>query len=397
MSDGQALQRRKILIITYEFPPVGGGTGKFALSTAQALQRIGFEVAVLTSKFKNQPREDDVDGIRTLRIPVFRRFLNYANALEVLSFGVSGMLSTRWILERFRPELIVCCHSIPSGLIALHTLKRHRIPFLTLLRGQDVPGYPEPSRWMHTLAWPVNRYIWRKTHLLIANSRGLADLAHESAPGLPIEVVNNGVDMEIYRPPREPRTAGTRPVRVVYVGRLVRYKRLPKLIEAWAKVEKASPGSAELAIAGFGPEQPKMEELAAKLDLTHGVKFLGRLDQSKVIETLQAADIFISLAEMEGLPNSVLEAMSCALPTVLSDIGPHRELIEDPKAGLFCDGGDAASVADALLDLIRQPEHRAGFGRAARAIIEKRFAWDHVTRQLASHFPGRDSPDPEAA
>ena len=76
MSDGQALQRRKILIITYEFPPVGGGTGKFALSTAQALQTIGFEVAVLTSKFKNQPREEDVDGIRTLRIPVFRRFLN---------------------------------------------------------------------------------------------------------------------------------------------------------------------------------------------------------------------------------------------------------------------------------------------------------------------------------
>ena len=128
------------------------------------------------------------------------------------------MLSTRWILERFRPELMVCCHSIPSGLIALHTLKRHRIPFLTLLRGQDVPGYPEPSRWMHTLAWPVNRYIWRKSHRLIANSKGLADLAHESAPGLRIDVVNNGVNMELYRPPREPRTAGTRPVRVVYVA-----------------------------------------------------------------------------------------------------------------------------------------------------------------------------------
>src|SRR2546430_14512839 len=94
----------KILLISYEYPPLGGGTGKAAMNTARELRRMGYEVAVLTSKFQNQPAEETIDGIRIFRIRVLRRHLNYANAIEVLSFAVAGLFANGKILKEFRPD-----------------------------------------------------------------------------------------------------------------------------------------------------------------------------------------------------------------------------------------------------------------------------------------------------
>jgi glycosyltransferase involved in cell wall biosynthesis len=79
--------------------------------------------------------------------------------------------------------------------------------------------------------------------------------------------------------------------------------------------------------------------------------------------------------------------MACGLPTVLSDIGPHRELIADPPAGLLCDGADPVSVAESIIALVADPARRIELGRTARRTVETRFAWPTVTAQLAALFP----------
>ena len=123
------------------------------------------------------------------------------------------------------------------------------------------------------------------------------------------------------------------------------------------------------------------------MNIASKVRFLGRLDEEQVIAALHEADVVVNVSEMEGLPNAVLEAMSCGLPTVLSDIGPHRELIGGNQAGLLCDGSDPHNIAEALRRLRDLPELRAELGRAARRIVEEKFTWDQVTRRLIAIFP----------
>lgn len=376
---------KKILLITYEYPPLGGGTGKAARNTAIHLARMGYEASILTSAFEDLPREEMDLGVRVVRIPVKRRYLNYANAVEVLSFAGSGVLRAAKLAETFRPDLCLAYHTIPSGIVAWRIARRMGVPYFALLRGQDVPGYPEMKPWMHALAWPVTSFLWKRALRVVANSEGLADLAHRSAPDLRIDVVRNGIDLDLYCPPAggRARRAG---MRVLYTGRLVRKKRIRELVEAFAILRRNHPDS-ELLIAGFGPEREPLEALAAERGVADRVRFLGRLDEAAIVEALQSADIFVNPSEGEGLPNAVLEAMACALPVVLSDIGPHRELIGDGEAGLLCNG-DAPSIAEALGRLAASPEMRERMGAAARQIVEREFGWSEMTKRLVELFPG---------
>lgn len=373
----------KILLITYEYPPVGGGTGKAAMNTARALARLGHEPAILTSRFKSQAAEERDGDVAIYRIPVLRRHVNYASAVEVLSFAASGLWYAKRIASRFLPDLTLAYLTIPCAIVSRRFQSLCGAPYFALLRGQDVPGYPQPSRRMHAMAWPVTSRLWRGAARVVANSDGLADLAREAAPWLKVGVVRNGIDLDLYRP--APRTA--RPARSLYVGRLVRHKRLRELILAWADARPKLPAGAELAFAGHGPERPILEKLAIDLGLDDSVRFLGRLDEPQVIQALQSSNLFINLSEGEGLPNAVIEAMACGLPTLLSDIPPHRELITDGVEGALVPGDDVSAISGALTRLLNADPSLEAMGRAARAKVERDFGWDAATRRLADLFP----------
>ncbi len=397
------MKPRKLLLIAYEYPPLGGGTGRAVLNTSRALQAMGHEVAILTSKFKDQPAQEVSEGISIFRIPVLRRHLNYANALEVLSFAVSGIFAAREILKKFHPELVLAYSTIPSGIVAREMLRGAKIPYLTLLRGQDVPGHPETQRWMHALAAPVTANVWRRSARIIANSEGLAELARQFAPDLKIEVVPNGVNLDVYRMAQPPSavegsdssitgegagaTSSERRVfRLVYTGRLVRQKRLRELIQALPLILRETSAKIELCIAGFGPERSILEKLAAELGVAPHIRFLGRIEESEVVRLLQSADVFVNLSRGEGMPNAVLEAMACGTAVVLSDIKPHRELISDGEGGILCDGGNPAGIAQAILKLIASPESRRELGGKGRKRVEEEFSWSAATGKLTDLF-----------
>lgn len=376
---------RRILLVTYEYPPVGGGMGKAARNITRTLAGHGHDVAVLTSRFGNQPAMEREQGVLVLRIPVLRRHINFASAYEVLSFAASGLLRTGWITRRFRPDLVLAFLTIPSGIVAEGISRLTGAPWICYLRGQDVPGYPDTPRWMHRLAWPVTWYLWKRAARVFANSAGLAGLAHQSSPALAINIVPNGIDVERYRPHSGKR--GRVKTVVLFTGRLVRFKRLRQLIEAWAEVADTASGPVELWLAGYGPERSILRHRARELGIVESVRFLGRLEEDRLIRALQCADIFVSPSEGEGLPNAVLEAMACGLPVVLSDIGPHRELLVDEKGGVLCGEGTPDEIAGALLDLVEDRELRQRLGCEAREVVRERFSWDMAVRELETHFP----------
>jgi glycosyltransferase involved in cell wall biosynthesis len=163
----------------------------------------------------------------------------------------------------------------------------------------------------------------------------------------------------------------------VFVGRIDTQKELPWLVGAFALVVRDRP-DAVLALIGDGPLRAEIGQLVRKLGLENNVIFAGRLDSKGVLRWLQAGDVFTLISAVEGLPCSVLEAMSTGLPSVLSDIPAHTQLVEHEVHGLITELGNQESIALGLLRMLADPELRARLGTAARCRMIEQYSTSQV-------------------
>jgi glycosyltransferase involved in cell wall biosynthesis len=127
------------------------------------------------------------------------------------------------------------------------------------------------------------------------------------------------------------------------------------------------------AAINFRREQERKIEV---FNLQTKITFTGRVDN--VHEYLRASDVFILPSESEGLPNSVLEAMACGLPPIMSDIpGISRDVIRSQEEGSVVSERTAEAFSEAILDLLADESRRQKIGKAARSRIVDNFSLAH--------------------
>ena len=238
-----------ILLISYEFPPVGGGTGKAVYYIAREFIKIGHKVGVLTLRFKDQPAEENIEGIQIFRIPALRKKLHESNPFEIGTFSLSGLFNAAKVADKFKPDISLAYFTIPSGIVSLWLEKTRKIPFLTLLRGQDVPGWmPGVLKKYHALCKPLIKHIWRKSNKVIANSAGLQQMAGKTLPDIDIRSIPNGIDPERY----SPKEKDNKEVSIFFSGRLREQKGLSYLFEGVRLLKEMGVSGFHLKIAGTG-------------------------------------------------------------------------------------------------------------------------------------------------
>jgi glycosyltransferase involved in cell wall biosynthesis len=200
-----------------------------------------------------------------------------------------------------------------------------------------------------------------------------------------IHRVYNGMDLGRFP---APVLANRNPIpRILSIGRLVTFKGFENLIDACAKL--ASRGLDFLCdIIGDGPLRDTLQQKIEKLDLSSRVTLLGSLSQQAVLEKLQATDIFVlaSTTDAEGatdvFPTVILEAMASARPVVSTRLAGIPESVLDGETGILVSPGDSFAVADALEQLLRDPELRLRHGRDGRARIEQHFRIENTVAPL---------------
>lgn len=372
----------KFLLVTYEYPPVGGGTGKVAQAFSRALVKRGHEVTILTSLFKGLDREEIDHGVKIIRIRVLRKYLNLARPWEVLSFALAGLLRVRGLQREEAPDRVLCFFTIPCSMVGYGFKLFYKTPYMSFLLGQDVPGFKDTPPDLFTITKPVIKFLWRRSQHVIANSHSLAAMAQNTLPTFPFGVMTNAVDPEIYKPAQTQRNATPT---LLFIGRLREFKGIPDLIHAFSQL-KNKHSALKLRIAGFGPERPNLEAQVEELALTENVRFLGRLDEAQVIAELQSATIFINPSYDEGMPSAVLEAMACATPTVVSDIKPHLEMICDGQNGLVFTVQNSDALTAQLDRLLRDSSLRERIGQQARRTVLEHFTWDAKAAQFLRDF-----------
>jgi glycosyltransferase involved in cell wall biosynthesis len=142
----------------------------------------------------------------------------------------------------------------------------------------------------------------------------------------------------------------------------------------------------ELRLAGDGPSQNELEVLTNELGIAANVKFLGFLDEDKIIDELQAADLFVLPSFIEGIPVSAMEAMAIGVPAIVTNIAGTSELIHDGQTGLLVAPSDSEALIDAILLLIRDYPFRIRIAERARQKVVDEFDVDKETAKLSDYF-----------
>jgi teichuronic acid biosynthesis glycosyltransferase TuaC len=271
---------------------------------------------------------------------------------------------------RFRFDLIDAHYCYPDGVAAVLLGRDLGKPVVITARGTDVNLLPEYRVPRRLIRWAAARAAG-----LITVSEALRGrLIELGAPESRIEVLRNGVDLELFAPHdraaarRELGLAPTGSV-VASVGALIPLKGHDLVIRAAAAIPKL-----RLVIVGEGPEAIALQRLAEQLGSRERVRFIGPMPQERLATVYSAADALVLASSREGLPNVVLEALACGTPVVASAVGGMPEVVSTGVAGRLLRERTPEAIATALRDLLADPPARA----AVRAYAE-RFAWGPTT------------------
>jgi glycosyltransferase involved in cell wall biosynthesis len=374
----------RILIVNYEFPPVGGGGANANYYLAREMVRLGHEVTVVTSYFRGLPLSESVEGIRVLRVRLWRRRRDYTKFHEMLQY-VAFAIPRLWALcRRERFDLVLCFFAVPSGPAGYVASRVAHAPLVIRLGGGDLPGH-DPDRFgtLHRLLGPVVRWLLTRSAARVVNSEGLREKAEALFPGLSFNVIPNGIDLDEFQPPA---VRANEPPVILFCSRLIERKGLQFLLPALATLRDEGVPFV-LQVVGDGPLRPQLEQQVAELALGEQVQFLGLRGHEELPALYQAADIFVLPSVSEGMPNVVLEAIGCGLPVVGTDVPGMAELVTPGDNGYIVPAGQAQAFIVPLRELLSDADRRRALGQASRARAEK-FGWRQLAQAFVNLTPG---------
>lgn len=297
------------------------------------------------------------------------RFFAYfvRNALDIIS------------LCRQEGVDVVQCHLSDAefvGICAGHLAKVGRV--LATLHYPDllpVRHYRDPRNHLRRLA---TRLLYRWTDAVIAVSEDVADKVREfvELDAAKLHTIVNRIDVDSFRTaaPRRDLAAslGLEPSHkvVLTVGRIMPPKGHTHLIAAMGQLAGTHP-EIRLLLAGDGDLRKGLEAKCAAKGLSDRISFLG--SRPDVADLLALADIFVLPSLWEGTSLALLEAMAASRPIVATDIPGNAAVLGSPPCAVLVPPADSEALAEAISDLLDQPERAAEYGRAARRIVVERF------------------------
>ncbi len=373
-----------MVMLMREFHPLSGGYQNQALRLAREMVRRKVPIHVVTQRHPGLARTEVHDGIPIHRVFVLRRG---SGSLIALSYLVSSFL---WMARNRRRFDLIHANRSSSGLVAgLIGFVLGKKVLYKLTRGDeiDVKGF-RTTPWgrfkLFLLRHTVDRFV--------AITAGIEkDLKGLGIPAAKIARISNGiplVDPPNSCDPRSIRSEIGFPANAsvaTFVGRLEHAKGVDWLLEVWRQVAAEEPG-ARLLIVGEGGERAALEARARDLGISRSVAFVGQ--QRGVFRLLAGSDVFVLPSRLEGISNSLIEAMSLALPVVAADdrLGGNREVIADRSDGFLVPLGDGDALAKAILGLLRDPALRAEMGRRARRKVEREFSMEAVSARYVALY-----------
>jgi phosphatidylinositol alpha-1,6-mannosyltransferase len=303
---------------------------------------------------------------------------------------------TSWLLSSAQNDVrVIHCGNVrPVGYAVILANLFRRTPFLLYVNGSDL------LREQRALSDARKRFgakqIFAAASGIVATSAWVGQLAEELIRDLdirnapPIGAFDLGTNPIFFHPDRDTGALrarwgiGTDPL-LVTVARLVPHKGQDVMLRAMAALTEEFP-TLRYAIVGTGPDEGRLRALAGELKISDRTIFTGAITDDEIAEAYATSTIYIGLSRVEsvifaeGFGISFLEAAASGVPSIAGDSGGVRSAVRDGVSGIIVPPTDVRSVADAIRNLLRNPEKRAALGSNARGLVETHYNWDRVAR-----------------
>ena len=368
----------KLLVITHEYPPIGGGGANACKFLTKEFAKAGNDVTVVTAQYNDLPWEETTDDkVKIYRVKCIRADREKSSFLEMFTYLIGANIKIEMLLKTESYDRCLVFFGIPSGPLALKFKKKYDIPYYIRFGGGDIPGTQARFAFIYKLLSPALRIIWREADGLVANSYGLQQRALQFENRYSISIIENGVDNQLFKPIKH---VENKCIRILFVSRLLERKGLqfiiPNLKEINEQVREKCGKEIRLSIVGDGPYREKLENLADEMEVGNLVKFEGRKEKEQLLSIYPASDLFILPSQWEGMPNVVLEAMASGLPIIMTPCEGSKELVTNN--GIISTIED---FKDNIIKLCSDEELRQSMGKNSLENIERNFQWESIGKR----------------
>lgn len=378
----------KILILNYEFPPMGGGAGYATYNVAKELALLGHQVDVLTSKLPGKPKLEEIEGFRVFRVASWRKGIHdcgFRGALSFVTFSIPRFTS---LVRTEDYDVLHYFFGLPTGFLSLLPGRHTKIPYIISLRGSDVPFYDMSNKMLqnvHRPLTPLTKRIWKRAKNIVALSESLKTTALETNKFQSIDVIPNGIESEIFKPQIQLHRGGNS-FRLVTVSRLIERKGIQHVLHAIARLEEED---ISLTIIGTGNYEAQLKTLCAELSLNKKVTFKGYYPRESLPNLLSTKDVFIlpSLAESFGMV--FIEAMSCGLPIIAGKVGGVPDYVH-PENGILVEPENVDAIQAAIMALRNDRTLRLTMSKANRTKAVNEYSWNKIAERYLDIYKNND-------
>jgi glycosyltransferase involved in cell wall biosynthesis len=391
--------RPRVLVMTSTFPRWENDSEPAFIYELSRRLTSAFDITVLSPHSPGSARQERMAGLRVIRFPYFlergetlamhgggilnKLKSNPINYLLVPFFLIGQLIALVHLLHRERFDIIHAHWLIPQGLTAVLGLiiARQRIPLLCTSHGGDL--FALRGKILQLL----KRLVMDRSRALTVVSRAMRHIVIDMGVNPDkVQVISMGVDLRnrFIPDPGIKRSNNE----LLFVGRLVEKKGVRILVEAMPEVIAHHP-EAYLTVAGAGPLERELRNLAEQLRISDRVHFLGMVMQEKLPELYQRAAIAVfpfvvaKSGDQEGFGLVQVEAMGCECPVIAGDLPVVHDIITNEETGLLVPLSKPEVLATAILRVLNDSDLCVRITRQARKRVVEQFDWEVVASKYA--------------
>ncbi len=313
----------KLLVLNYEYPPIGGGAGVITQNISERLALLGHKVTVVTSWYKTEKEVEEKGNLKIIRLKSKRKHTYKSSITEMLSWIYESrkFLNDYCKAEKF--DLCFANFAIPSGIVALFLKRKYGLKYTIISHGHDIPWrFPKQMLYFH-----IATYFWIKkiciesevnfmqTEIMKENIDKFLGKKYLSKNML----IRNGLDTRLFLPDYSRKS---KEFKMVFTGRLVEQKDPFTVLNA-IKIFGEKHKDFILHIMGDGVLRKGMEGFVRENNLNDNVKFFGWVSKEEMVKEYQSAHVNVIASVFEGMSIGVFESLACGcflITTAIDDI-----------------------------------------------------------------------------